>query len=107
MELGAKVHEVRNLLNPDLEVRRRGGGRQETLWKGTEADCLPMLITNVPAQKRDDFPVSDKKEQFCDKRKMLFEKAWGLIGSARGRPDAQLSGPADPGAGFIPRPLGL
>ncbi|MFO7898184.1 MAG: uroporphyrinogen decarboxylase family protein [Planctomycetota bacterium] len=107
MELERVIDRELELLTPDLERLRRGRARQEAVWKGTEADSLPLLLGNVAVDEREEFPTFNKKEQFYDKKKMLSDKLWRLIAVARGGSDAQLSMPADLGAGFVPSVLGL
>jgi len=106
-QLDVIVEEALALLKPDFELLRRGRARQTAVWEGAEPDYLPLSVVNTPVEERDDYPAYDTKEQFYDKRKMLVEKTWELIGVARGRSDGQLAASVDLGAGFIPGALGL
>ena len=107
MEIEANIEKMLELLQPDLDVLKKGRERQKFVWQNKEADYLPLLIGNMPVKERKGYPSYNKEERFYSKEKMLMEQTWGLISTARAGSDAQLCTPVDLGAGFIPSILGL
>ena len=93
---------------------REGKERLRCVERNVETDHLPLILSGVPVPERKEYCQTDKQycqynreEQFYDERKMLFEQLFGLIGTARGRSDAQLSVEPRMGVGFLPSCLGL
>ncbi len=110
----ALVDRVIRLIEPDRMAVEVGRKRQDTIGRGESPDYLPLSLEGVPVEERRDFCQSnrpycrfDHRERFYDEKKMLFEKAWGLVGSARAASDGQLSVAPEMGAGFLPSILGL
>jgi len=114
MKLNPKVEDPMSLLEPDFEILEKGKQRQQAIGRNENTDYLPLLLSNttVPEKKKYCQPEKDYcqynfKEQFYDRRKMLFEQLWELLSAARGRSDTQLSVSARMGAGFLPTVFGL
>lgn len=109
-----KVAEVLHFVEPDFDILGRGKARQRAVGRNESTDYLPLLLGGTPALERErycqpnkDYCQYNHKERFYDKRKMLFEQLFGLIGTAKGKSDAQLTTSPDLGAGFAPSILGL
>jgi len=114
MKLNPKVEDAMSLLEPDFEILEKGKQRQQAIGRNENTDYLPLLLSNttVPEKKKYCQPEKDYcqynfKEQFYDRRKMLFEQLWELLSAVRGRSDTQLSVSARMGAGFLPTVFGL
>ena len=114
MKLNPKVEDAMSLLEPDFEILEKGKQRQQAIGRNENTDYLPLLLSNttIPEKKKYCQPEKDycqynSKEQFYDRRKMLFEQLWELLSAVRGRSDTQLSVSARMGAGFLPTVFGL
>lgn len=108
-----EIDELLGLLQPDGQALEKGKERQSAVAKSESTDYLPLLLhgMGVPERKRychqETLCRYNHREQFYDKRKMLFERLFDLISLCRGDSDAQLSLPVEMGAGFLPSVLGL
>ena len=110
MTVESRIEQVLDLLNPDETTVREGKERLRCVERNVETDYLPLILSGVPVPERKEYCQTDKQycqynreEQFYDERKMLFEQLFGLIGTARGRSDAQLSVEPRMGVGSIDR----
>lgn len=129
------VDDILELLKVDREIINKGRKRQESVWKGQEADYLPILTGGVrvsppfkeiePYFKKHlmfaehwlelgvDIPEMDKisqynyREMYFNKEMMLAEYLWELIAISRSRSDSQLSIRPNHGLGFIGGIFGL
>ena len=108
MKPESKIKKVLSLLEPDFEVIEKGKQRQALIARNESADYLPLLLQDVPVPEREKYCQPNPpycqynfKEQFYDKRKMLFEQLFDLISTARSNSDAQLTVSARMGAAFL------
>ena len=109
-----EIEEVLRFAELDEEALRKGKQRQGAVAKNEDTDYLPLLLEDMPVSEKEQYCRADtgycqynRKEQFYDKRKMLFEQLWGLVSTARSKSDAQPAASVDLGAGFVPSILGL
>ena len=101
------VDEILALLEPDVERLRKGRERMAQIWWNREPDVLPVLAGAGEVPERERYPHYTLEEQFDDREKMLVEHLWGMIGTARGTGDGQLTIRVNFGVGFIPSLFGL
>jgi len=108
MKPESRIKKILSLLEPDFEVTEKGKQRQLLVGRNESTDYLPLLLQDVPVPEREKYcqPKTpycqyNFKEQFYDKRKMLFEQLFGLISITRGNSDAQLTVSARMEAAFL------
>ena len=97
MKPESRIKKILSLLEPDFEVTEKGKQRQLLVGRNESTDYLPLLLQDVPVPEREKYcqPKTpycqyNFKEQFYDKRKMLFEQLFDLINTAKDKSYAQL-----------------